>query len=45
MISGAVRTDDPIVLAGERIVDTLLGAFIALVVLWTGEWVRAQHPG
>jgi len=42
MISG---TDDPIVLAGERIVDTLLGAFIALVVLWTGEWVRAQHPG
>jgi uncharacterized membrane protein YccC len=45
MISGAVGTDDPIVLAGERIVDTLLGAFIALVVLWTGEWVRAQHPG
>ena len=42
MISAAVGTDDALILAGERIADTLLGAFIAMVVLWMGEWVWAQ---
>jgi hypothetical protein len=44
LISRAVRPDDPVVLAGERIGDTVLGAVVAMVVLWTGEWVRAQRP-
>lgn len=42
MISAAVGTDDALILAGERMVDTLLGVFIAMVVLWMVEWVRAQ---
>ena len=36
-ISTVTGTDDPLGLAGERIRDTLLGALIALVVLWISE--------
>jgi uncharacterized membrane protein YccC len=43
--SGAAGPDNPLVLAGERMVDTLLGAGTAMAVLWTGEWVRAQRHG
>ena len=37
MISSVVGPDTPLSLAGERIGDTLLGALIALVVLWISE--------
>src|SRR4051794_8812426 len=43
-ISAATGTDDPFRLAGERIGDTLLGALIALVVLWISERFPATRP-
>ena len=43
-ISAATGTDDPLGLAGERISDTLLGALIALVVLWISERFPATRP-
>src|SRR3954469_1928809 len=42
IISSAVGADVPFALAGERIVDTFLGAGIAMAVLWAGDWVRVQ---
>ena len=41
-ISAVTGTDDPLGLAGERISDTFLGAFIALVVLWISQWIAAS---
>jgi hypothetical protein len=43
-ISAVTGTDDPLGLAGERIGDTLLGALIALVVLWISERLPATRP-
>jgi uncharacterized membrane protein YccC len=43
MISAVVGTDDPLGLAGERVGDTLLGALVALLVLWISGWVRAER--
>jgi hypothetical protein len=42
IISSAGSSGDPIALDIERLVDTLLGAAIAMVVLWTSEWVRRR---
>ena len=39
----AFATSAPGTLVEERIVDTILGALIALVVLWTTNWVRRRH--
>ena len=41
-ISAAGGMADPLALAAERLVDTLLGAAVAMGVLWTGEWIRAR---
>jgi hypothetical protein len=43
IISSAGGTADTAVLVAERLVDTLLGAAIAMAVLWIGEWVRQDH--
>jgi uncharacterized membrane protein YccC len=42
IISSAGGTADTAVLVTERLVDTLLGSAIALVVLWISEWVRRR---
>jgi uncharacterized membrane protein YccC len=42
LISAAGGTEDTAVLVAERLVDTLLGAAIAMVVLWISEWVRRR---
>jgi hypothetical protein len=39
-ISAAGGTADTAVLVTERLTDTLLGAAIAMAVLWISEWVR-----
>lgn len=39
----AFATSAPGTLVEERIVDTILGALIALVVLWTTNWVCKPH--
>jgi uncharacterized membrane protein YccC len=39
LISSAGSSGDPIALGVERLIDTLLGAAIAIVVLWISEWV------
>jgi Fusaric acid resistance protein-like len=44
-ISAVTGMDDPIGLAGERIGDTLLGALIALAVLWISERMLAARRG
>jgi hypothetical protein len=41
-ISAAGGTDGSLALATERLVDTLLGAAIAMAVLWTSEWVSPK---
>lgn len=43
IISAAAGTADPFGLACERIIDTVLGAVAALIVLWAGEWLRAHR--
>jgi hypothetical protein len=35
-------TDVSLALGTERLVDTLLAAAIAMALLWTSEWVRAE---
>jgi hypothetical protein len=42
LISSAAGTADTAVLVAERLVDTLLGAAIAMAVLWISEWVRQR---
>lgn len=42
-ISAAAGMSEPLTLVGERIADTVLGAVIAMVVLWTSEWVRGRR--
>jgi len=44
-ISAAGGTGGPLALCTERLLDTLLGAAIAMAVLWTSEWVRVQEKG
>jgi uncharacterized membrane protein YccC len=41
-ISAAGGTDGSLALGTERLVDTLLGAAVAMAVLWTSEWIRAK---
>ena len=43
IISSAGSSGDPIALGVERLVDTLLGAAIAMAVLWISEWVRRRQ--
>jgi uncharacterized membrane protein YccC len=38
-ITAAAGTSAPGILVGERILDTLLGAVTAMIVLWTMEWM------
>jgi len=45
VISAVAGTDDPLGLAHERIGDTLLGALIALVVLWISERIPVARRG
>ena len=42
-IAGAGGTDGPLALVGQRVVDTVLGAAVAMAVLWASEWVRARR--
>jgi uncharacterized membrane protein YccC len=44
-ISAAGGTDLRLVQVGERVMDTVLGAAIAIAVLWTDECVRARNGG
>jgi uncharacterized membrane protein YccC len=41
-IAAAAGTTAPGSLVAERLVDTLLGAIIALIVLWTSEWITKR---
>jgi uncharacterized membrane protein YccC len=45
MISAAAGTDTPLTLISERVVDTVLGAVIAMAVLVVGEWIRRGRGG
>ena len=40
-IAASGNTDDPVRIVGERIVDTLLGAVIGVLVFWCDEWRRS----
>jgi hypothetical protein len=42
-IAAAARTSAPGILIGERILDTLLGALVALTVLWTSESITHRN--
>ena len=42
LISAAGGTGGTVVLVSERLLDTLLGAAVAMAVLWTSEWVRRR---
>jgi hypothetical protein len=42
-ISAAGGTDASLTLVSERVVDTFLGAAIAMAVLGAGEWIRARR--
>jgi hypothetical protein len=42
-IAAAGGTSDRLAIVRERTVDTVVGAVIALLVLWTSEWVGARH--
>jgi hypothetical protein len=44
-ISAAAGTDAPLTLVSERIVDTVLGAAVAIAVFVAGEWIRPGHGG
>jgi hypothetical protein len=46
-IAAAGGSDEPLGLTGERVVDTVLGAAVAMAVLWSSERLRAgrQRPG
>jgi uncharacterized membrane protein YccC len=41
-ISAAGGTGGSLAVATERLLDTLLGAAIAMAVLWTSEWVSPK---
>lgn len=43
LISTSAHTISPWQIVGERIIDTLLGAMIALVVFWAGEWILSRR--
>jgi len=42
-ISAAGGTHAPLILASERILDTVLGATIAMAVLAASEWITARR--
>jgi hypothetical protein len=42
IISTASQSGSPLGIIGERVLDSFLGAIIALVVLFAGEWLRLQ---
>jgi Fusaric acid resistance protein-like len=42
-IAAAAGTTAPGSLVAERIVDTFLGATIAMIVLWTSEWIMKRN--
>jgi uncharacterized membrane protein YccC len=42
IISTANQSGSPLGIIGERVLDSLLGALIALTVLFVGEWLRLQ---
>lgn len=42
-ISTAVGTTGVLVVGADRIIDTILGAGIAMIVLYASEWIRTRH--
>jgi uncharacterized membrane protein YccC len=43
-IAAAAGSSAPGILIGERMVNTLLGAVVALAVLWTSESITHRKP-